>query len=42
MTCNHVINEEELKPGNQIKLIFNDKMEKIITIDNYNYNRNKK
>ena len=34
MTCNHVINEEDLKPGNQIKLIFNDKMEKIITIDN--------
>ena len=34
MTCNHVINEEDLKPGKQIKLIFNDNIEKIITIDN--------
>ena len=34
MTCNHVINDEDIKPGKQIKLMFDDKIEKIIKIDN--------
>ena len=34
MTCYHVINEKDIKPGKQIKLLFNDKMERIINIDN--------
>ena len=34
MTCNHVLNENDIKPGKEIKLIFNDKIEKIIKIDN--------
>ena len=34
ITCNHVINEDDIQPGKQIKLLFNDKMEKIIKIDN--------
>ena len=34
MTCNHVLNEDDIKPEKQIKLIFNDKIEKILKIDN--------
>ena len=34
MTCNHVFNDEDIKPGKQIKLIFKDKIEKILNIDN--------
>ena len=34
MTCHHVINDEDIKPGKQIKLIFKDKIEKILNIDN--------
>ena len=34
MTCNHVFNEEDIKPGKKIKLIFKDKIEKILNIDN--------
>ena len=33
ITCNHVINEDEIKPGKQIKLLFNDKNERILEID---------
>ena len=33
ITCNHVINEDDIQPGKQIKLIINDKIEKILTID---------
>ena len=34
MTCNHVFNDEDIKPGKKIKLIFKDKIEKILNIDN--------
>jgi len=34
MTCNHITNDEDIKPGKQIKLKFNDKIEKILKIDN--------
>ena len=33
-TCNHVLNDDDIKPGKEIKLIFNDKIEKILKIDN--------
>ena len=32
-TCNHVLNQDDISPGNEIKLLFNDKIEKIITIE---------
>ena len=32
-TCNHVLNDDDIKPGKEIKLIFNDKIEKILKID---------
>ena len=32
-TCNHVLGAEEIKPGKEIKLLFNDKELKIIKID---------
>ena len=32
-TCNHVLNEDDISPGKEIKLLFNDKIEKIIKID---------
>ena len=33
ITCNHVLNEDDIKPGKELKLIFNDKIEKILKID---------
>ena len=32
-TCNHVLNSDDIKPGKEIKMIFNDKIEKILKID---------
>ena len=32
-TCHHVLNDDDVKPGKEIKLIFNDKIEKILKID---------
>ena len=32
-TCNHVLNGDDIKPGKEIKMIFNDKIEKILKID---------
>ena len=32
-TCYHVLNDDDIKPGKEIKLIFNDKIEKILKID---------
>ncbi len=32
-TCNHVLNADDIKPGKEIKIIFNDKIEKILKID---------
>lgn len=32
-TCNHVLGTEEIKPGKEIKLLFNDKEIKVIKID---------
>ena len=33
-TCYHVLNDDDIKIGKEIKLIFNDKIEKILKIDN--------
>ena len=33
LTCNHVLKDDDIKPGKEIKLIFNDTIEKILKID---------